>query len=144
MVIVLWEAKWGCRTVGCSAYCLCCWAGQWSQPLCRNRLWRAGTPQHTELARRNNRLPSSPASRHTTTTNTATIQSSAILWKSYCNGNEWFDVFSERFDIAAPLLIVSASPLRDENPNADPHHWGDWAHAHGADVTVRVADHCWR
>ena len=26
----------------------------------RNRLWRAGTPQHTELARRNNRLQPSP------------------------------------------------------------------------------------
>ena len=28
-------------------------------------------------------------------------------------------MFSERFDIAPPLLIVSTSPPRDENPNAD-------------------------
>ena len=103
MVIVVWGAQCGCRTVGCAACCLC-WLGWTATMTYVTGCGVAGAPQHTELARRNNRLQPVPASRHThtTTTNTTNIQSSAILWKSYCN--EWFDVFSERFDITTCWL----------------------------------------
>ena len=103
MVIVVWGAQCGCRTVGCAACCLC-WLG-WTATM--TYVTGCGGPvRYTNRSTQSWRggITGSSQSRQADTPPPSTLQtfSFAILWKSYCN--EWFDVFSERFDITTCWL----------------------------------------